>query len=138
MKKLLLLLLILKISASAGQSLVYKPVNPAFGGDSYNYTWLMGSAQAQDKTKDPKAATATTGSLTGRSPLENFQSTLSSQLLNSLARSLYSSQFGEDGLQEGLYQFGDLTVDVSPGSEGLIIRITDGKGGETLLTVPYY
>ncbi len=136
MKKLLLALLLTGSAFSAyAQSMVYKPVNPAFGGDSYNYTWLFTSAQAQDKTKDPNAATPASRE---KDALQNFQSTLNSQLLNTLARTLYTSQFGEEGLKEGLYQFGDLTVDVAPGTEGLIIRITDGKGGETSVTVPYY
>ena len=30
-----------------GQDLKYKPINPAFGGESYNYTWLLSQAQAQ-------------------------------------------------------------------------------------------
>lgn len=136
MKKLLLVLFITGSAfATSAQSMVYKPINPAFGGDSYNYTWLFTSAQAQDKTKDPNAVTPASRE---RDALQNFQSTLNSQLLNTLAKTLYTSQFGEDGLKEGIYQFGDLTVDVAPGTEGLIIRITDGKGGETSVTVPYY
>lgn len=136
MKKLTLLLLLFPTFSVVAQSLVYRPVNPAFGGDTFNYNWLLASAQAQDKSKDPAAAA--TSASRERDALENFQSTLNSQLLGALARNLYSNQFGEDGLQEGVYKFGELTVDISPGSTGLIIRISDGKGGETNLTVPYY
>jgi curli production assembly/transport component CsgF len=32
--------------------LVYKPRNPAFGGDTFNYQWLMSSAENQNKFKD--------------------------------------------------------------------------------------
>lgn len=137
MKKTVLLFLLSLPIITSGQSMVYKPLNPAFGGDTFNYNWLLSSAQAQDKTKDPNAPSSVS-SLRNTDPLQNFESAISSQLLNSLARNLYGRQFGEDGLQEGVYQFGNLTVDVRPGTEGLIIRITDGKGGETMLTVPYF
>ena len=34
------------------QDLVYKPKNPAFGGDTFNYQWLLSSAESQNKLKD--------------------------------------------------------------------------------------
>jgi curli production assembly/transport component CsgF len=128
-------LLTVQYFASA-QALVYRPRNPSFGGDTFNYNWMLSSAQIQDKTTDPKAKiTSSTSSSTN---LNDFTETLNRQLLSSLSRQLYTSQFGEDGLKEGTYQYGDFTVDVSPGAEGLIVRIGDGKGGETSITVPYY
>jgi curli production assembly/transport component CsgF len=30
---------------------LYKPRNPAFGGDTFNYQWLMSSAENQNKFK---------------------------------------------------------------------------------------
>jgi curli production assembly/transport component CsgF len=123
--------------AARGQALIYRPVNPSFGGDTFNYNWLMSSAQVQDKTKDPQAArTSTTGRETDA--LGDFTTSLNRQLLSTLSRQLFSNQFGEDGIKEGTYQYGDFVVDVTPGTEGLVVRITDGKGGETSITVPYY
>jgi curli production assembly/transport component CsgF len=123
--------------AASGQALIYRPVNPSFGGDTFNYNWLMSSAQVQDKTKDPQAArTSTTGRETDA--LGDFTTSLNRQLLSTLSRQLFSNQFGEDGIKEGTYQYGDFVVDVTPGTEGLVVRITDGKGGETSITVPYY
>jgi curli production assembly/transport component CsgF len=118
------------------QSLVYRPVNPSFGGDTFNYNWLMSSAQAQDKTKDPDASKL--ASAANQDPLADFTTTLNRQILNSISQRLIKDQFGEEGIKEGVYQFGDFIVNVSPGTEGLIVRITDGKGGETSITVPYY
>ena len=122
---------------TCAQALVYRPQNPSFGGDTFNYNWLLSSAQVQDKTKDPLAVKP---SVSGRDTdaLSDFTSSLNRQLLSTLSRQLFSNQFGEGGIKEGTYQYGDFVVDVSPGSEGLVIRITDGKGGETSITVPYY
>jgi curli production assembly/transport component CsgF len=121
---------------STGQALVYRATNPAFGGDTFNYNWLLSSAQVQDKTKDNTAVKNTTG--TPADDLSNFSNNLKSQLLSTLSRQIYQNQFGEEGIKTGTYQYGDFAVDVSPGNEGLVIRITDGKGGETSITVPYY
>ncbi|MCK5278996.1 MAG: curli production assembly protein CsgF, partial [Cyclobacteriaceae bacterium] len=51
MKKLLvagIFLLALFQVATIAQDFVYQPVNPAFGGNPYNYSWLLGQAQAQN------------------------------------------------------------------------------------------
>ncbi len=37
------------------QGLTYRPNNPAFGGNTFNYQWMLSSAQAQDTHKDPTA-----------------------------------------------------------------------------------
>jgi curli production assembly/transport component CsgF len=122
---------------ASAQAFVYRPQNPSFGGDTFNYQWMLSSAQVQDKSKDPLAARS---SATGRETdaLTDFTTSLNRQLLSTLSRQLFSNQFGEEGIKEGTYQYGDFVVDVSPGSEGLVVRITDGKGGDTSITVPYY
>lgn len=37
------------IGTSAASELVYKPVNPTFGGDALNGNWLLSQATAQTK-----------------------------------------------------------------------------------------
>ena len=119
---------------SSAQSFVYRPRNPSFGGDTFNYQWMLSSATVQDKTKDKTVKTTATS----EDALSELTSSLNRQLLSSLSSKLFKDQFGEDGIKEGTYKFGDYVVDVTPGSEGLVVRITDGKGGETAITVPYY
>lgn len=144
MKKTLLLLLIViaGFSSVKAQALVYRPQNPAFGGNSFNAGWLQSSAAAQDKTKDPTADLALNpfGRTTTptRNTLDDFSASLSRQLLSRITSQLITSQFGEQALQEGTFQFGDLRVDVTNGSNGVNIRIVDGQGGETTVTVPYF
>ncbi|GAB2766982.1 curli assembly protein CsgF [Rhabdobacter roseus] len=120
------------------QALIYQAKNPAFGGNTFNYQWMLSSAQVQDKTKDPEALSATRSALTSQTALGSFTESLNRQLLSRLSRQLVDDQFGEDGLKEGSYQFGDFFVNISRGLEGFIIQIADGQGGETTITVPFY
>ena len=126
------------LGAAQGQTFIYRPVNPSFGGNTFNYQWMLSSAQAQDKSKDPTAST--TAGRFGNDPnsLTNFSQSLQNQLLSQLARNLFTQQFGENGLQEGTFQFGDLQVIIANSTGGINIQITDGKGGQTSITVPYF
>ena len=117
------------------QQLVYKPVNPAFGGDSFNYSWMISSAQAQDLEKDPNAQTSSSLS----SSFESFQRSLNSQLLSQLSRNLIADQFGEDGLSDGSYSIGGLSVEVISDLDGITISILDTETGEqTQVAIPFY
>ncbi|WP_163648055.1 MULTISPECIES: curli assembly protein CsgF [Modicisalibacter] len=54
MQPLLLSLALATGAAQAGE-LVYRPINPSFGGDPLNGNYLLNKAQAQDDNKDPNA-----------------------------------------------------------------------------------
>jgi curli production assembly/transport component CsgF len=122
------------------QALTYRPNNPAFGGNTFNYQWMLSSAQSQDTFKDPTAkSTSPAGGLyANSSSLQNFSDNLQRQLLSRLSQDILNKQFGEDGLKEGNFTFGDMQVTISNAAEGVVIRITDGKGGESSITVPYF
>jgi curli production assembly/transport component CsgF len=140
MNKRLLVLLCLVLSGAVdarGQSFVYHPNNPNFGGNTFNYSWMLSSATAQDRTTDPAAKrNATTGTQT--STLDNYAQSLQNQLLSRITSNLISKQFGESTLKPGTYTFGDFQVEITNGNDGVVVRIVDGKGGETSITVPYY
>ena len=75
MKTLLLIAFIFVVFVNSNaQDLVYKPKNPAFGGDTFNYQWLMSSAENQNKFKE-KASVGET-----QTELEQFKASLNSQL----------------------------------------------------------
>jgi curli production assembly/transport component CsgF len=115
------------------QDLVYTPKNPAFGGNPYNSQWLLASAEAQNSFKDPNASTGRTQ----QTELERFTSSLNSQLLGQVSRSMFTSQFGQDGLSPGTYTFGSLALDIYPSNEGLVINILDTNTGEqTQIVIP--
>lgn len=131
MKILLSILFAIISSHFYGQDLVYKPKNPAFGGDTFNYQWMLSSAEAQnfykDKTEPRKEKTQ----------LEQFTENLNSQLLNQLARSLFEDQFGTDGISEGVFNFGSLSVEIFPSNLGLVVSILDTTTGEqTQVIIP--
>lgn len=140
MRKLLHILfplaLILGFSSQIfSQDLKYQPKNPAFGGDTFNYTWLLNSANAQDLTEDTRERT----NLSGGNTLDNLAASLERQVLNTLSRDLITTQFGEEGLQEGTYTLGDFQIDVSNTLEGLTITIFDAAQGEqTQIVIPFF
>ncbi len=135
MKKIVIaticLLALFQVTTRA-QDFVYTPVNSAFGGNPYNYSWLLGQAEAQNSFEEPEEVEE-------EDPLSSFQDDLNNQILNEITRQLYQNQFGEQGLTEGFYRFGSYEIDVSPISEGMQIRIIDiYTGSETTVIVPYY
>ena len=119
-----------------GQDFVYTPKNPAFGGNPYNYSWLMSSAQAQN---DIKETTTTSTSTYKTDPLKDFAESLNRQILSQLSRQIVSRQFGEDALSAGTYVLGDYQIEIGDQSSGLNITIVDNKSGSsTTVSVPYF
>lgn len=138
-KSTLLVATLLCFSAQMfGQDLVYRAVNPAFGGDTFNYQWLLSSASAQDLTEDTRASTTTSNATTA---VDAFAASLERQVLNSLSRELISAQFGEDDsiLTDGTYEFGEFQLDVMTTIEGLSITIFDiNQGEQTQIVIPFF
>lgn len=101
--------------------LVYTPVNPSFGGSPLNGAWLLGSAQAQNKKKDPDAFDRS--SLAGSSPLERFTSQLEARLLSGLLTDLGAGNTGS-------LTTDDFIVSIINDSGNLSVIITDRLTGE--------
>ncbi len=119
------------------QDLVYKPVNPAFGGETFNYQWMLNSAQAQNLIKEPEDDDAF--SFNQNTTLDDFAETLNRQILSQISRELTTSQFGESGLEEGSYTIGNFQIDVNNTTEGLSITILDTALGEqTQVIIPFF
>lgn len=139
MKKLCIAVVVLLtacLAESYSQDFVYTPINPAFGGNPYNYSWMLSSAQAQNTFKETSSAL---DDLFDEDPLADFQESLNRQILSEISRQIYYNQFGEEGLQEGFYEFGSYQIDVSPTTEGMQIKIIDvSTGSETTVLIPYF
>ena len=114
----------MSISSNA-QDLVYKPKNPAFGGDTFNYQWLLSSAEAQNKFTE-----ADKNPYKQKTQLELFKENLNNQLLNQVSNSLFQKQFGNAGITPGSYVFGSMSVDIYPSNLGLVVDILDTDTGE--------
>ena len=117
--------------------LIWTPINPSFGGNPANGSWLLASAQAQN-TMVPKS----TG-YTRPDPLADFEYSLKRQYLTRLADRIMDDIFGEDTLlpsgdTDAEYTIGDYHVQISTlGS--VKVTITDTiTGSETAVEVPYY
>ncbi|MGO4817970.1 curli production assembly/transport component CsgF [Flavobacterium sp. W22_SRS_FP1] len=132
MKFLIISILLFVSTSLSAQDLVYKPRNPAFGGDTFNYQWLLSSAESQNKLKENASNIST-----AKTELERFTENLNTQLLSQVSRSLFTQQFGTGGISEGSYSFGSLSVEVYPSEGGLIVDILDTNTGEqTQVIIP--
>jgi curli production assembly/transport component CsgF len=132
--KLLFLTIVLCLFYSdlIAQDLVYRPRNPAFGGDTFNYQWLLSSAEAQNDFKEDTGI-----GFEQPTELERFKQNLNNQILNQISSSLFQKQFGEGGIKEGTYVFGSLSVDIYPSNLGLVVDILDTDTGEqTQIIIP--
>lgn len=142
MKKNFILLcccFILGLFHLSAQDFVYTPKNPAFGGNPYNYSWLLSSAQVQDTYEAPEDDSGVSASYYGSDPVADFAESLNRQILSQLSRQIVAKQFGEDALSEGSYVLGDYQIDINNESGGLNISIVDNKtGATTTVTVPFF
>ncbi|MBQ0152127.1 MAG: curli assembly protein CsgF [Chryseobacterium sp.] len=120
------LLLFAGLFLGKSQQLVYKPVNPNFGGDSYNYSWLLGSANAQNQFDNKSGSSG----YSAASSMSSFTESLNRQVLSQLSSKLFQNSFGENGVEAGNYVFGSLYVQVTNTSNGTMISILDTNTGE--------
>ncbi len=131
---LLALGLVLGPQQARAQQFVYQPENPAFGGSPVNYSWMLQSANAQKRFEEEDRFSAF-----DRDPLQDFQQSLQRQILGELSRQLVRDRFGEslDLSQQGRYELGQYTVEITPGLDGVAIRVFDVfSGDETTITIP--
>lgn len=119
-------------SQGIAQQFSYTPLNPAFGGDTFNYNWLLSSATSQNKLA------SAANQREQRSELERFGENLNRQLLSQISRQLLQQQLGGfDFNQEGTFVYGNLNIEIFQSDEGLVINILDtSTGEETQVIVP--
>lgn len=118
--------------AASAQDIVYKPINPTFGGNPFNSAHLLGVANAQNNYRDPKS---TTGSSQG----DLFARQLQSRLLSALSSQLIDAIFGENPQERGTFTLGGQTVTFFRDLESVTITITNDETGEiTTIVVPLF
>lgn len=124
--------LALTASFTAGASqLIYTPVNPSFGGNPLNGSYLLGQAQATN-THTASSSDAQ-GSLAPETPLQQFQDQLQNAILSQVAASVTSSILNPDGtLKPGIVQTTNFTIAIVDAGGGLLnITTTDKTTGAT-------
>lgn len=123
MKYIFFIFFLLFSAYGFSQQLVYTPKNPNFGGDPFNYTWLLNSANAQNSFKDPDSP------IRGLGSLSSLNQSLNNQLIN--------QQFGGGLPPVGVSSSGIFEYDVFESTEGLVINILNTTTGEqTQIIVP--
>lgn len=131
----LFFLSLLLSTESKAQDFVYKPINSSFGGDQYNYNWLLNSATQQNRIEDPNSDDAL-----NTDPLDDFQSNLNRQILNQLSSKLVNSIFGDNSeLETGSYNLGNYRVDIFEDGSGVTVNVQDiTTGNYTNVVIPSY
>ena len=126
MKNTITLILIISSVSVFSQQFVYKPVNPNFGGDTFNYQMLLSSANAQNPfdNKDNSLLNLNTSSL------NNFTESLNRQILSQLSQKIFQEQFGSGDLKPGVYNFGSLYIEITNASGDLYVNILNTTTGE--------
>lgn len=99
--------------------LVYTPVNPSFGGNPLNGSWLLANAQAQNDHDDPDLENSSSGT----TALQRFTSQLESRLLSQLLSNIESGNTGSLTTDSFL-------IDIVDVDGSLSINITDRLTGE--------
>ncbi|KXN98753.1 curli assembly protein CsgF [Aequorivita aquimaris] len=114
------------------QQFTYEPLNPAFGGDTFNYNWLLSSATSQNKL------TAPANQRDQQSELGQFGDNLNRQLLSQISRILLQQNINGLNLdEEGTFTYGTLNLEIFQSDEGVVINILDtSTGEETQVIVP--
>lgn len=118
------LLFLLSLESSA-QQLNYRPVNPNFGGNYLNYSWLLSSANSQNSFDDQDSNAGFNSSA-----IASFSDNIKRQVLNQLTRSLFNNEGGA-GNEEGTFELGGLIITIEDIRGGSVITIIDSETGES-------
>ena len=118
---------VLLAAGAQANPLVYTPVNPVFGGSPLNGPYLLNRAQAQDRHKDPAAASAL-NPLGSQSQLEQFNNALQQAVLSRVSAAVSSSIVGADGkLIPGTVETQNFLISISDLGGGRIRILTTDK-----------
>lgn len=106
---------------SWGGNMVFQFVNPNFGGNPNNGSFLLNEANAQNSYKDPNGYDFDTST---PSPLDNFTSVIQSQLLGNLMGNISQGKPGRLATK-------DFIVDVKNTDGRLTMNILDRTTGKS-------
>lgn len=127
----LLCLIVVGCCSPASADLLYKPINPSFGGDPFNSNHLQALAEAQKQFKESTSSSST------QTNSERFLAMLESRLYSSLASQVSEAIFGEDARPNGTIVFDDQQITfVNTGTE-VRLSVTDFTTGQvTNIVIP--
>jgi len=119
------------VRGHAGQ-LVYTPVNPAFGGNPLNGTFLLNEAAAQNNKTNPNAAGVGAG-FQQLTPLQQFNQSLQNAILNRIASAITGGVVDSSGkLIPGTVSTTDFIITIVQIGPNLVrITTTDKATGQS-------
>lgn len=123
---------VLCASPLAAQDIVYEPISPTFGGNPFNSNHVLGVANANNDTRDPRASTS-------NSQADIFARQLQSRLLSALSSQIVDAIFGDNPQESGTISFGGQTIEFFRSLEDVTLIIRDDTTGEeTRIVVPIF
>ncbi len=137
MKKIITILVIyINFSGYALSSeLVYKPINPSFGGNPLNGSFLLGKAQGQNKHKAPQSR---------KSFEEKVSDALERATLSDIVSKYKDTVLGEGAVshngEDSTFISGDYQINIlSSNSDTITIEVTDLLTGKvTIIEIPKF
>lgn len=122
--------LALAAPASATE-IIYRPVNPSFGGDPLNGSSLLNSANSQNRFKDPNAPGA--AGFTQQTPVQQFSESLQRSILSRIAATI-SGQFVDASgklIVGSSFENADFSIRVDQVAAGVVqVTIIDKATGQ--------
>ena len=117
---------------ATAQDLVHEPISPTFNGNPFNSNHILGTANAQNKTRDPNSSSS-------GSQADIFARQLQSRLLSALSSQIVDAIFGENPQESGTISFGGQTIEFFRSLDSVKLVITkDDTGEETRIVVPLF
>jgi curli production assembly/transport component CsgF len=110
--------------AASASPMVYTPVNPDFGGSSFNGATLLNEANAQNNHDAPQPKTS-------GNTQQSFANTITSALLGEISTNIGASIYGPNAKNSGTYLIGSTRLDFNHNGGEVNITITDLSTGQT-------
>ncbi len=118
------------IGTNTWADILYKPVNPSFGGEAFNSNHLQNLANSQ-KLFEENTSSST------QSTTERFLSMLQSRLYSSLASQVSDAIFGDDAQPSGTIVFDDQQIAFFNTGTEIQLSVTDFTTGQvTNIVIP--
>ena len=131
-------------SSTNASELVYRPINPSFGGNPLNGNFLLGKAQAQNKYK---------AKLNRKSYAEKFKESLERAYISKMVREITDLAFGDTCdvatdtecepsifSEDSIFTSGDYVIEIiTSNSDSITVQITNSLTGEvTIIEIPRF
>lgn len=121
--------------SATASDFTYTPINPSFGGSSFNSSHLLGLANAQNEPKSKADAEA--AARREQTNADRFIQMLQTRLYSSLAQQVSNAIFGEDAQPQGSMRLDDQEISwLNTGTEIQLVVVDNQTGQVTEVVIP--